>query len=150
MHGEKFDKERYWQKRDAFGSIVFESDQDLPPAVVYKIYEARWDIELLFKVFKNEVHLEETNVQSDYSVIGSEFINFIATVLTHRMIKVAKEAGLLEHKTYGELMRDIGRTFRLKKFKDQEPVFKDGSAACPSQWQSLLPLVSARMTRRIA
>ena len=126
MHGEKFDKERYWQKRDAFGSIVFESDQDLPPAVVYKIYEARWDIELLFKVFKNEVHLEETNVQSDYSVIGSKFINFIATVLTHRMIKVAKEAGLLEHKTYGELMRDIGRTFRLKKFKDQEPVFKDG------------------------
>lgn len=54
MHGQDFDKEKYWNKRKAFGSIVFESDQDLPLAVVYKIYDARWAIELLFKAFKTK------------------------------------------------------------------------------------------------
>lgn len=133
MHGQDFDKEKYWNKRKAFGSIVFESDQDLPLAVVYKIYDARWAIELLFKAFKNEACLNETNVQSNYSVIGSEFINFVAMVLTHRMIQTAKHAGLLEHQTFGELMRDISRTFRFRKFKDKAPVIKDGG------WTGCMP-----------
>lgn len=139
MHGETFDKENYWKKRNAFGSIVFESDQDLSLATVYKIYDARWDIELLFKAFKNEECLDETNVQGNFSVIGSEFINFIATVLTHRMILAAKKAGLLEHQTFGELMRDISRTFRLRKFKDKDPAIKDGG------WVGCMPKPMAEL-----
>ena len=34
--------------------------------------------------------LQTTRVQGDYSVIGSEFINFISTVLTSRMCKKQK------------------------------------------------------------
>ena len=36
-----FNKEKYWEQRSEFGSIVFESDQDLSLANVYKIYDAR-------------------------------------------------------------------------------------------------------------
>lgn len=139
LHGKAFNKEKYWEQRSEFGSIVFESDQDLSLANVYKIYDARWAIELLFKAFKNEECLDETNVQSDYSVVGSEFINFIATVLTHRMIRAAKDTGLLEHQTFGELIRDISRTFRLRKFKDRDPVFKDGG------WTGCMPKPMAEL-----
>ena len=139
LHGKAFNKEKYWEQRSEFGSIVFESDQDLSLATVYKIYDARWAIELLFKAFKNEECLDETNVQNDYSVVGSEFINFIATVLTHRMIRAAKDAGLLEHQTFGELIRDISRTFRLRKFKDRDPIFKDGG------WTGCMPKPMAEL-----
>ena len=134
VHGQSFDKEKYWEKREALGSIVFESDQNLPLAAVYKICETRRDIELLSHAFKNEACPDEANVKSICSVIGGEFINFVAMVLTHRMIQAAREAGLLEEQTFGELMRDISHTFRLRKFKDKAPVIKDrGWAGCMPQ-----------------
>lgn len=125
VHGHGFDTDNYRRKRDAFGSIVFESDLNLSLQDVYKIYSARWKIELLFKAFKNEEPLEHTNVQSNYSVIGSEFVNFIATVLARRMHKAAKDAQLLETQTLSELLRDLGRTFRRVSCKDKEPVYDD-------------------------
>ena len=37
------------------------------------------------------------------SVIGSEFINFISTVITRRLIRKALEAELLKLMSYGDL-----------------------------------------------
>lgn len=125
IHGHGFDKDSYQKKRDGFGSIVFESDIDLELPDVYKIYSARWEIELLFKAFKNEELLEQTCVQSNYSVIGSEFVNFVATVLARRMHNAAKKAKLLERQTFSELLRDLSRTFRRVSCKDKPPVYAD-------------------------
>ena len=36
---------------------------------------------------KGDEGLSATNVQGDFSVIGEEFVNFIATILTSRMAK---------------------------------------------------------------
>ncbi|EJX04960.1 TRANSPOSASE ISMmy1C [gut metagenome] len=44
-----FDAVAFQKKKSAFGTIVFESDQDLDPEVVYCCYEDRWQIELVFK-----------------------------------------------------------------------------------------------------
>ncbi len=67
--------------------IVFESDQDLPPNTAYLCYDDRWMLELVFNRYKSDEYLNQTNVQGDFSLIGSEFINFIATVATCRMIR---------------------------------------------------------------
>lgn len=57
-------------------------------------------LELVFKQYKNDQCLDQTNVQGDFSLMGSEFINFISTVLTCRLIQKARIAGLLNKMSY--------------------------------------------------
>ena len=109
-----FTSEGYAKKRAVFGVIVFESDQDLEPETAYLCYEERWLLELVFNRYKNDECLDKTSVQGDFSVIGSEFINFIATVITCRLVKKAREAQLLEKMSYGDLMDDLSTAWRMK------------------------------------
>lgn len=87
--------------------IVLGSDQDLEPKTAYLCYEDRWLLELVFNRYKSDECLDHTDVQNDYSVIGSEFINFISTVATCRIIRKAQNARLFAHMSYGELMDDL-------------------------------------------
>ncbi|MBQ7650764.1 MAG: hypothetical protein IJS15_07385, partial [Victivallales bacterium] len=64
---------------------------------------------------------DETRVQDDCSVIGSEFCDFLATVLTFRLIKAFDRAGLLEKMTYGKVM---GVLKRAKKTRLPEEEWK--------------------------
>ena len=91
-----FDTDKYASKKENFGVIVFESDQDLDPRTAYICYDDRWLLELVFNRYKSDECLDKTNVQGDFSVIGSEFVNFISTVITCRLIKKARDAKLLE------------------------------------------------------
>jgi hypothetical protein len=109
-----FDPAEYERKRETFGAIVFESDQDLPPKTIYLCYDDRWLLELVFARYKSDECLDKTNVQGDFSVIGSEFINFISTVATCRIIRKARAVGLLAGMSYGELMDDLSAAWRMK------------------------------------
>jgi hypothetical protein len=104
----------YEKKKKTFGVIVFESDQDLPGKTVYLCYDDRWMLELVFARYKNDECLDKTNVQGDFSLIGSEFINFISTVATCRILRKARTAGLLAGMSYGELMDDLSSAWRMK------------------------------------
>lgn len=107
-----FNNSEYEKKKKTFGLIVFESDQDLDPRTAYICYDDRWMVELVFNRYKNDECLDKTNVQGDFSVIGSEFINFISTVLTCRLLKKARDSHLLKDLTYGELMDDLNSAWR--------------------------------------
>ena len=107
-----FSPEKYAAKKDLFGVIVLESNQDLEPKVAYTCYEDRWLLELVFKRYKSDECLDHTGEQGDFSVIGSEFVNFISTVATCRIIKKAEQAGLLDHMSYGDLMDDLSSAWR--------------------------------------
>ena len=120
-----FSLEKYEKKRSVFGVIVFESDQDLDPKTAYQCYEDRWLLELVFNRYKNDECLDRTDVQGDFSVIGSEFINFIATVITCRLLKKAQEAKLLDTMSYGELMEDLLSAWR-KVDAPETPSTNDG------------------------
>jgi len=111
-HLEDFDCDNFRKKKEKFGLIVFESDQDMPAKTAYQCYQERWLLELMFKKYKSEEGLTDTQVQTDFSVWGSEFVNFLSTVITSRMVKKANECGLLEKMTYGEMMEDLGQTWR--------------------------------------
>ena len=121
----KFDGKKYNKKEDTFGVIVFESDQDLDPKTAYLCYDDRWLLELVFKRYKSDECLDKTNVQGDFSLIGSEFINFIATVLTCRMVRKAREAGLFEQLSYNELLDDLSSAWR-KVDAPEVPATDDG------------------------
>jgi len=110
---DRFDKEKYDKKKLSFGVIIFESDLDLPAEDVYRCYADRWQIELVFRHYKNDDCLDQTGVQGDFSVIGSEFVNFIATTLTCRMIGKAQDVSLLEEDSWRDLLDDLSSAWRL-------------------------------------
>lgn len=109
-----YDAEAYEATRETFGTIVLESDLDLPPEVVYRAYEERWQIELVMRYYKSACEFDETRVHSDYSVIGSEFCDFLATILTWRLIKEFTETGLLNETTYRRIMKNLKRAKKAK------------------------------------
>lgn len=110
----EFSIEDYNKKENMFGVIVLESDLDMDPRVAYLSYHARWQIELVFDFYKNTEQLDQTCVQNDYSVIGNEFVNTIASIITNRMIQKAEKAGLLKENTYGEILDDLNESWRMK------------------------------------
>jgi hypothetical protein len=116
-----FSSEGYAKKKELFGVIVFESDQDLDPKTAYVCYDDRWLLELVFNRYKSDECLDRTNVQGDFSVIGSEFISFISTVITCRLIKKAREAGLLNEMSYGDLMDDLSSAWRKVDAPEELP-----------------------------
>lgn len=110
--GKEFDKENYEKKRKTFGIIVLESDQDLTPEQAYACYEDRWLLEMVFKAYKSDECLDQTRVQGDFTVIGSEFINFIATTITCRILRKARKAEVLKEISYRDLIDDLNSAWR--------------------------------------
>lgn len=112
LKNNSYDKKKFQKKKDFFGVIVFESDQDLSPEAAYKCYQDRWLLELVFKHYKSDLGLDKTNVHNDFSVIGYEFINFISTILTCRILIKAQKANLLKNISYGDLIEDLSSIWR--------------------------------------
>ena len=129
-----FSPEQYAKKRDKFGIIVLESDLELDPKTAYLCYDDRWLLELVFKRYKSDECLDKTNVQGDFSLLGSEFINFISTVATCRMLKQARKTNLLEDVTYGELMEDLSSAWRMADAPEN-------AASNDGKWVHTLPSV---------
>ncbi len=75
----KIDGESFVNKLASQGTITFVSDLDLDPLAILNHYNNRWQLEVVFDHFKNTLDLDITRVQSKTSVIGNEFINFLAT-----------------------------------------------------------------------
>lgn len=69
-------------------------------------------IELVFSRYKSDECLDRTGVQGDFSVIENEFVNFVATLVTCRMLRKARRAGLLDKTSYAELLDDLSSAWR--------------------------------------
>lgn len=110
--GKDFDHDRYFDKKESFGVIVFESDLDMESKTAYLCYEQRWLLELCFRAYKHDEDLTESRVQSDFTLIGSEFVNFISTIITERIIRKAISLDLLKQISYRELIDDLNSAWR--------------------------------------
>ena len=102
------------EKQKTFGTIVLECDLDLPAETAYKAYDKRWEIEIVMRFYKSACEFDETHVQDDYSVIGSEFCDFLSTLLTFRLIKAFDRAHLLEDRTYKKIMSILTRAKKAR------------------------------------
>lgn len=112
-----FSAQKYSAKQNVFGVIVFESDMDITTTEAYQCYQSRWDLEVLFKYYKSDLGLTTTNVQSDFAVMGEEFVNLLSSIITSRIVKKASEKGLLEKMTYENLMDDLSTAWRRTDYQ---------------------------------
>ncbi len=64
-------------------------------------------------------------MQGDFSILGNEFVNYISTVATYRIIRKTRQCGLLEKTSYGDLMDDLSSA-RRRKGHPSEPRSDDG------------------------
>lgn len=128
-----YDTHKYAKKKPTFGTVVFISDLDMEPVKAYRCYEERWMIETVFNHYKNDIDLDVTRVQSDGTVIGSEFINFISVIMTCRIIKKANKAGIFERMTYQQLIEDLRAIQRFTAGGTSLPDEKDAFWNNPTQ-----------------
>ena len=89
-----FDIQAYREFEKEAGTIVFETNIDLDPNLIYEMYERRWDIEVMFNYYKNIVDLSHTRKHKDISIIGNEFINFITILISTRIKKYMRSLEL--------------------------------------------------------
>ena len=118
--GKPFDVELLNKNDERFGTIVFESDVDTDPATIYKMYDERWLIEECFRYYKNVTDFDDTKVHSDYAVYGSEFVNFISSVMTSRIIRKFEDAGLFAEMSYKDIMSRLASAKKVETLGNGE------------------------------
>lgn len=103
----------FQRKQKSFGTAVLESDLDLTPAEAYKAYASRWEIELVMRFYKSACEFDETREHDDYSVIASEFCDFLSSVLTFRLLNTFDSRGVLEKNSYKRVMSLLRRAKKV-------------------------------------
>ena len=68
----------------------------------------------MLRYYKSACGFDETRVHDDYSVIGSEFCDFLSTLLTYRLIKSFDNARVLERMTYSKAMSILHRAKKIR------------------------------------
>ena len=78
----------------------------------------------MMRYYKTSLQLDETRVHNDYSVIGSEFCDFLATDLTFKLINCFDKAKLLEKMTYKKITSVLQRAKKCKCSKGEWELIK--------------------------
>lgn len=72
-------------------------------------------IELVFKAYKSSLDLDRTRAQENCSVIGNEFINFLSSLVTSRIMREFEKKGLVDDDSYGDVMGDLNSALKIRK-----------------------------------
>ena len=99
------DTEDLEHSRPLFGMIIFQSNLEMSCGTVYKTYNSRWLIELFFRSREDTIGMDNTREHSDYSVIASNFVNRLSSIMLSNMFRFLNENNLLDNHTYGEILR---------------------------------------------
>ena len=109
-----YDDSEFRKKQRKFGTVVLECDLDMEPKEIYDAYSRRWEIETVMRYYKQACEFDETRVHSDYSVYGSEFVSFLSSLLTYRILNNAEKKKVLENYTYGQMMERLRRAKKIR------------------------------------
>ena len=120
-----YSEEKYLDKQSEFGLIVFESNADLDAQDIYAAYKERWDIEVVFKLYKDILDRDEVNVQGDYRLFATEFINFLSAILVCRTKKLLAETGLNKTYSYKQILRFLNKAHKIRYTRDGASLWKD-------------------------
>ena len=105
----RFSSDDYVQKKKRFGLIVFLCEKDLEPLDIYKAYLGRWEIEVLFDMYKNIIDRDEVNVHTDYRTYATELVNFLTAIIAMRVKKKLVSTGLWGKYSRKQLFRYLSK-----------------------------------------
>lgn len=117
---EEYNKEKWDKAKPQFGTIVFVSDLDTTPEIIYKTYTERWEVEECFRTYKQILQVDDTRVHSDASIYGTEFINFLSVCITQKVKKQLKDSGLSDIYTYRQIMDLVSSAKKVRLNDDGE------------------------------
>jgi len=120
MEKGRYDENKYEKKESGFGLIVFESNADLELKEVYKAYQERWEVEILFNNYKNIIDRQEVNVHGNYRMYATEFINYLSVVISSRIKKHIKKSRLNEIYSQKQIMRYLSKCLMRRNTKNPE------------------------------
>ena len=115
-----FDEAAYEKKTPKFGLIVFESNADLELKDIYIAYQERWEIETMFNNYKNIIQRQEVNVQGNYRLFATEFINFLSSVISMRIKNLMDKKGVSELYTQRQVMRLLSKYAKRRSTKNPD------------------------------
>ncbi len=115
-----FDNNKYMEKSKEFGIVIFESNYDTDPLNIYKAYESRWNIELMFNFYKNILNIEPTSVKNDYRLYATEFINYLSLIMASKVRKLLTEKKLLEKYSFKQIMRYLSKYKKCRVFDKRQ------------------------------
>ena len=119
-----YSEEKFLDKKDEFGLIVFESRSDLDPLDVYRAYAGRWEIEVMFDLFKNIIELDTVNVRGDYRLYATEFINYLSVIIATRAKRIlstttlpgtqkSKKKTISDNYSFKQVLRYLSKNKRI-------------------------------------
>ena len=109
-----YSEDKFLSKLDQFGLIVFESKSDLHPLEVYRAYAGRWEIEVMFDLYKNLIDLDTVNVQGDYRLYASEFINYLSVIIDSRVKKLLSLNPTASKYSFRQVFRYLSKVKRVR------------------------------------
>ena len=122
-NGKELTEEVLSEKRETWGTMIIQSDLELPAEKIYDMYMSRWLIEEMFRMYKHIEEFDDTRIHSDFSVMGEKLVNFVSTIITSRFMNLFLDKGLLEKQTFGEVMDTLRRSLKFQT-EDGEWVFR--------------------------
>ena len=104
-----YSEDKFLKKKDEFGLIAFESKSDLEPLEVYEAYMGRWEIEVMFNLYKNIIDLDTVNVHGDYRLYATEFINYLSVIIASRVKKLLAETKVDQSYSYTQVFKYLSK-----------------------------------------
>ncbi len=68
-----------------------------------------------FKQFKNVLEQNEANVQGNYRLLATEFINFLSSIMLCRIKNHLLNSGVLDNRTISETFRYLSKIIKKRK-----------------------------------
>lgn len=109
-----FNAETYAQKKSSFGLIVFKSKADLEPLDVYLAYANRWEIEVMFNLYKNIMDRDTINVHNDYRTYATEFINFLSVIITSKVKNEIVRKKINKNYSYKQIFKYLSKHKKVR------------------------------------
>lgn len=99
-----YSPEKHKEMKKVFGTAIWETDLDLAPETLLDILNCRQETELVMKYYNQACKYSKIKFNNDYEVLASEFCDFLASLLTCKLVNYFDECQLFESMTYGQIM----------------------------------------------
>ncbi|MCQ2071403.1 MAG: transposase, partial [archaeon] len=106
-NAERLDPVMLEAERRWFGLMILQSDRKMDPGFAYDCYDDRWGIEPLFKLHKTGIEIDDTREKSDETATGSEFVNFLATLMSARLRNHLAQFDSCRNRSFKDVLSDL-------------------------------------------